>query len=813
MAVITGTSKSETLTGTSSADTISGLGGNDTLIGLAGADVLDGGDGNDTLKGGAGNDTYVITSTNDVINEETNKDNGDLVKTSVSVNLLTMFSGALEHATLTGSSSINATGNTAGNKLTGNSGANKLDGGDGNDTLVGGNGSDSLVGAGGADSLSAGSGNDSLDGGSGNDMANGGAGNDMIGGAAGTDTVIFSGKFAEYTITEVSGVITVTDKVTTNGNDGTDKLTEVERLQFQDKVITVGGPMVVDLKNPVPGQTTRITGVDSGDRAGISVSDAGDVNKDGFDDVIIGAWWADSVGNKRAEAGESYVLFGKAGGLGATVDLDALGSGKGFTIFGDDIDDQSGETVSSAGDINGDGFDDVIIGAPTAEVDNSQVNDGESYVLFGKATGFTDIDLNSLTKAQGFRLFGRAGNTFVSGAGDVNNDGFDDIIIGAPNAVFPGPPADFNGHSYVIFGKQSGFSDIDLDTVVPGGANDKAGFIIHSANKAPTSFGDVVSTAGDLNGDGFDDLVVGRNADKACVVLGHGGAFPDVDISTLNGGNGFLIDGTGLGTLAVSNAGDINNDGLDDLIIGARVADGPPGELRNNAGASYVVFGQDQFAASINLKTLSPDQGFAIHGASAGDLAGTSVGAAGDVNNDGFADLIIGAPGATTSNGDSGTAYVIYGHDGKFAAIDLTKLTASQGFIIAGKDNSADLGVSVSGAGDVNKDGFDDLIVGSSTEQTPSSSGASYIIYGGDFTGSAALGAAGLNASDAAATEPVLDARDVLDFSGADALSALGESAGESRTVRTTAGSGAEIHQVRAACVEPPADAEAASAL
>jgi hypothetical protein len=141
----------------------------------------------------------------------------------------------------------------------------------------------------------------------------------------------------------------------------------------------------------------------------------------------------------------------------------------------------------------------------------------------------------------------------------------------------------------------------------------------------------------------------------------------------------------------------------------------------------------------------------------------------------------------------------------------LAKLTATEGFIIAGKNGSASLGNSVSGAGDVNKDGFDDVIVGSSGEAAGNSTeGASYIIYGRDFTGSASVA----SAADVAATERVLDARDLLEFSGADALSAVGESDGsESRTVSATRAGGAVIHQARAAGMELPADADVASAV
>src|SRR6185503_2708493 len=129
-------------------------------------------------------------------------------------------------------------------------------------------------------------------------------------------------------------------------------------------------------------------------------------------------------------------------------------------------------------------------------------------------------------------------------------------------------------------------------------------------------------------------------------------------------------------------------------------------------------------------------------------------------------------PGATFSqpnpDRDSGEAYIIYGHGGGFGDIDLANLTATQGFIIGGVGNSANVGISVSGAGDVNKDGFDDVIVGSSGEATQNGTGtgASYIIYGGEFANNASLTAAGgLLTTNVAAPEQPLDAHDVLEFS------------------------------------------------
>ena len=147
-----------------------------------------------------------------------------------------------------------------------------------------------------------------------------------------------------------------------------------------------------------------LNGIDEDDQSGYSVSLAGDINADGFDDFIIGAVRADPHGNDAA--GESYVVFGKATGFAATLDLAALDGTNGFVINGVNSRDFSGESVSRAGDVNGDGIDDIIIGAPDADP-NGVVRAGESYVVFGHTDGFgASLDLISLNGSNGFVING-----------------------------------------------------------------------------------------------------------------------------------------------------------------------------------------------------------------------------------------------------------------------------------------------------------------------------------------------------------------------------------------------------------------------
>ena len=175
-----------------------------------------------------------------------------------------------------------------------------------------------------------------------------------------------------------------------------------------------------------------LNGVDEFDYSGYSVSGAGDINGDGIDDLIIGAIIADP--NGRNNAGESYVVFGNANGFAGNFELSSLDGNNGFVIAGVNSGDRSGLSVSGAGDINGDGIDDLIIGADNADPD-SRSNAGESYVVFGNATGFNNqVDLSALNGNNGFVIAGvnsgdRSGLS-VSGAGDINGDGIDDLIIG-----------------------------------------------------------------------------------------------------------------------------------------------------------------------------------------------------------------------------------------------------------------------------------------------------------------------------------------------------------------------------------------------
>ncbi|MDX2214476.1 MAG: DUF4347 domain-containing protein [Oculatellaceae cyanobacterium bins.114] len=489
------------------------------------------------------------------------------------------------------------------------------------------------------------------------------------------------------------------------------------------------------------GRAVAFNGVTSGDFAGGSVANAGDINGDGLDDLIIGARRADPGG--RADAGSTYVVFGSTSGFPS---LSALNGTNGFRVDGIASSDALGGYVSRAGDVDNDGFDDLIIGARSADP-NGRSDSGQAYVLFGAASGFSstvnpaNLSPTSTSVPRGFRITGAStfdlAGASVSTAGDVDGDGFDDLLVGA----IGGDPASTRqdaGFSYIVFGRArtSFTANINLATPTTGSV------IRLNGIDATDASGYSVSNAGDINGDGRSDLIVGAingdpngsNSGETYVVFGSPSlktpTGAQLNLSSLTGANGFRLNGGAASDnsgFAVSAIGDINGDTIDDLAVTAPFAD-PNG--RSNSGAVYVVFGKTTgFSASLNLSSLNGTNGFKLNGIDIGDFAGVSVSAAGDFNRDGFKDLVIGASNGDPNGTDSGEVYVVYGRNGAtnpFAAnINLSTLNGSNGITLNGLAAGNLFGYSVA-SGNFNGGGDTDLLIGA----PGSGAGAAYAVFG-----------------------------------------------------------------------------------
>ena len=417
-----------------------------------------------------------------------------------------------------------------------------------------------------------------------------------------------------------------------------------------------GQPATLDL-NATPADIT-IYGNMANDETGWSVA-SGDINADGYDDIIIGARLADPGTPARIDAGTTYVIFGGIFPMPYIIDLSFQPAD--ITIYGNAAGDSCGYSVAS-GNVNGDAFDDVIIGAPYADP-GGRIDAGTTYVINGAAyTPPVVFDLSlgpAFVNILGFQISSFSGSSVASG--DVDADGFDDIIIGAPMAdtvTFPPPRIDA-GHTYVIFGVNfPPATTIDL-AMMP------ANILVEGPLPADNSGRDVAS--GDVNGDGFMDIIIGApladigniDAGVTHVIFGANFTAPYiVDLFYQAADLTVIGDDPNSESGGALASGDINADGFDDVIIGAYAAD-PPGGI--DAGETYIIFGSSLTTPPywVLLNMQPPD--ILISGDDANDISGDAV-ACGDVNLDGYCDIIVGAPWADPGGRiDAGETYLIAG--------------------------------------------------------------------------------------------------------------------------------------------------------
>nr|WP_319775880.1 FG-GAP-like repeat-containing protein [uncultured Sphaerochaeta sp.] len=453
---------------------------------------------------------------------------------------------------------------------------------------------------------------------------------------------------------------------------------------------------------------------------GSAVASAGDVNGDGFEDVIVGAPRWGTIYN----LGQAYVYYGTASGLPAVPDwyVDGPGYPKDNSAFGG--------SLSTAGDVNGDGFDDVIIGA------SNYGNDGRVYVYHGSASGLADSPAWVTDSEVGANA---SYGVSVACAGDVNGDGYDDIIVGDPDIPT------YQGRAYVYYGSGSGLSA-------------SPGWVLNG-NIGGDYLGVSVDSAGDVNHDGYDDVIVGayryeiggEQLGAAFVFLGSPAGLQPASPTIAAASDADWVEygeymGGGVRTHfghSVSGAGDIDADGYDDVIIGAdwyqnatiggkvylfkgsnsglshtpfwtkesSIADGKFGEKVAGAG-DINADGYDDLAVSAPnyegvvyayLGGADPDLPllFEHQGVNSGDYLGGALEAAGDVNGDGYEDVLFGSRNYDHPESDEGGAWAIYGYGHPIvvgvspapeaAGVDpATNLTANFNVAMTGSSLSAD---------------------------------------------------------------------------------------------------------------------------
>ncbi len=504
------------------------------------------------------------------------------------------------------------------------------------------------------------------------------------------------------------------------------------------------------------------------DALGTAIASGKDVNGDGIDDLLVGAPGVSP--DETGPVGEAYLVFGASEGLPATFDVASLraangGDGtRGVVLKGTSPGDEAGLAVSLVPDMNGDGLAELAVGA-TVGLNGRDL--GRAYVLFGRSTAFPpEIVLNDLLPEEGgdgstgFVVSGTDADdllgTSLASAGDMNQDGLGDLLIGAPGAAVS--PDSNAGEAYVIYGSDAGFPAeiIAADLKSSRGGDGTMGFALLGVNTGARNglFGYSMADAADVNGDGLDDLVIGAirrasDAGEIAVIFGSMEGFgAEFDVRSLlpqegnDGSLGAVFAGATTGEQAgISLAtGDINGDGMGDIVIGAE--DSPAGGIQQ-AGRVYIVLGnEDGFAPDLNLGSLLVENGgdgsvgVVLNGSTRDGYAGSTVVVAADLNGDGVDEVM------TRDRGDGGASspalsYVVFGSASglptEFELADLREENGndgSMGFTVAEADVSDR--IAPFGTGDLNSDGFNDLLFGAPEANAGGriDSGESYTLFG-----------------------------------------------------------------------------------
>jgi len=379
-------------------------------------------------------------------------------------------------------------------------------------------------------------------------------------------------------------------------------------------------------------------------------------------------------------------------------------SGAHATLIGEVAGDRAGYAVSAAGDVDGDRISDLLVGAPGNDFTGGDA--GAAYLVRGPPEG--NLDLGAVAEVLLGEAAGDQAGHSVAGGQDVDGDGMDDLLVGAPYYDAGGGN---EGAAYLVLGA----APITWSAYLPLGMADA-----RLLGEWPSDYaGYAVAMAGDVEGDGYADLLVGAPFQYAQASYG-GAAYllrgPVSGELGLEESDAKLMGesyGDGLG-VSVAEAGDTNGDGYAELLAGANCEDAGGGD----AGAAYLAFGPLSgvaSAASVSLKLL---------GENSYDYAGFSVAGAGDVNADGYADVLVGAPYEDSGGSAGGAAYLLLGAPllHRTSSLDLSAADAK---LYGSTGESA--GQAVAGAGDADGDGLDDVLVGAPFYQYTSQSGAAYL--------------------------------------------------------------------------------------
>jgi hypothetical protein len=465
-------------------------------------------------------------------------------------------------------------------------------------------------------------------------------------------------------------------------------------------------PLTIDLATTAPIAT--IFAADMGDiGSDIPALATGDFNGDGVVDLLVGARFGDGLDNARKDSGEAYIIFGSPTLAGA---VDIAEHEQDVTILGARPGDNLGYSVAG-GDLNGDGIDDIIVGAPFSDGPFKERTDpGEAYVIFGSPdlSGTVDLGVRQadlrITAAEGFSHVGDSLCT-----GDVNGDGLVDIVAGAPfTGREPGSPVGgprtHLGGVYVVFGSPTLAGSVSV-------GKDEQDFTIEG-KEAFGELGDSVA-CGDVNGDGIVDIIAAAeaadgpdaarsNAGEVYVFFGSqelGGRVSAAGDQQLT-----ILGADPQDTLGFSLAsGDVNGDGIDDIIVAARLADGPD-NARDTAGEVYVIFGSSSLEGTIDIALSQED--VVIVGGETHILLG-SVSSA-DVNADGIDDIIAGTRHAGGGKPATGEAYIVFGSSTLARTIDLA--LNDNDISILGAQPGDGVGAFVA-VDDVNGDGANEIIL------------------------------------------------------------------------------------------------------